>query len=238
MRRLVILVLMIGLSTLSVESGQAEAPCATGATCNAEAKAALESHHLEAALRAWWQQVNFATGENDKALICNGFDQLARLSLQLGKPLRANAWAQTGAERCGNDQALANLAKEIAEALPVQDDDQTGGLYWSYAGYGAWSVIVVDQGNGLFAVQWIVKRYGQVRSADVGPAAIWDFEGNGRLEGDHFLIPYNAGDNIQCVVDFLKSPHSLVLQKELPNECLIGGAGTRLYGTFRRVEAN
>src|SRR4051812_21550113 len=96
MIRLILLALTIAIAAIS--GALAETDCDSGRSCNIAAKAALKNGDLPGAQDAFRHQVDFATGEHNTKggadlLICDGLKNLARLSLQLGKPLRGHAWA-------------------------------------------------------------------------------------------------------------------------------------------------
>ena len=246
MIRLALLALTIGLTILTSRSGVAEADCDSGATCNAAAKAALENGDREAALRAFLRQVDLATGErrtngNDDALICDGFENLARLSIALGKPLRGNAWGQVARLKCMPNPDLQARAGDLRNMVAP---DPIAGLYWSYAGYGQWSeMTLTDRGSGKFQVEWYVQRYGLVPSADAyGPAALWQFEGPGERIDGRFTVRYDGvgldGEGTPCALDFEVQPFALVVATDLPTQCQNGGSSAYPRGTFWRVEAD
>jgi hypothetical protein len=185
------------------------------------------------------------------ALVCDGLENLAQLSLKLRKPLRAHAWADAAMARCAPDPDLkaivATLADELRKA-PVADS--IAGLYWDYAGYGQWNELTVtDRGSGHFGVQWAMKRYGLARSAETdGPASMWDFEAAGELKGGKLIVRYPRignldsegnpyGEETPCELDFGVQPFALVVETDLPEECTNGKWGPYPRGTFWHVEA-
>jgi len=216
----------------------------------------MEHGDLKTALSAYRLQTDFATGEHamgtgNDVLVCDGFKNLADLSLELGKPLRSHAWADIDAAKCAPDPDLQAITATFAEKLRnTSAADSIAGLYWSYAGYGQWNEITVtDRGNGHFGVRWAMKRYGLVRSAETdGPASIWDFEASGELKGGKLIVRYAGlgsidsngnpyGEGKPCELDLAVQPLALVVESDLPQECTNGEWGPYPRGTFWHVEA-
>jgi hypothetical protein len=254
MGRTLFLAIALIMWCVGPERALAQANCGTAAECNAIAKTATQRGDLKTALDAYRLQTDFATGERvaggGDVLVCDGFKSLARLSLQLRKPLQGHAWAQVAEANCTPDPDLqAIVATHAFKLQNVPTMNSIAGLYWDYAGYGQWNELTVtDRGNGHFGVQWDMKRYGLVRSAETdGPASSWAFEGTGELKGGKLIIKYPGigsidsagneyGEGKPCELDFAVQPFALVVETDLPPECTNGQWGPYPRGTFWRVE--
>jgi hypothetical protein len=251
LRRTAFLAFLLTLCSGGAETASAQVDCGSASECNAIAKTANERGDLPAALEAYKLQADFATGERNDALACDGLKSLARLSLQVGKPLRGQAWANVAEVNCPPDTGLQAIVTTLKGKLrDAPRADSIAGLYWDYAGYGQWNELTVtDRGKGQFGVQWDMKRYGLIRSAEIdGPASMWDFEASGELKNgklflrypglgslDHDGNPYGEGE--PCELVLAVEPFGLVVETDLPEECTNGKWGPYPRGTSWRVEA-
>ncbi len=137
--------------------------CQSASECGRMGEVAYKAGDLKRAMDLYESQRVFAEGDEmdcrDKAissnaiacekLIVQAYNNLALASLRSGEPVKASMWLGLAP-----DAPSTRFNRQlIGEALKtVQWPSSPEGEYWSHAGYGLWSSVVVRKEGGSFRI--------------------------------------------------------------------------------------